>query len=104
MGEAILRGHCRDYNNNRVYVSSTAWLVGRSGGASMLHGRHSPLVVRPRPATTPDWRIDPVQNSSQKHFAFGALVEASQRATDLSNDKSLKILSMSRSTFKQKVL
>ena len=64
----------------------------------MLHGRHSPLVVRPRPATTPDWRIDPVQNSSEKHFTFGALslLEASQRATDTSKERSLK-----KATFKK---
>ena len=34
VGEAILRGHCRDYNNNRVYVSSTACSVGRSVNAA----------------------------------------------------------------------
>lgn len=31
-----------------------------------------------------------MQNSSQKHFAFGALVEASHRATGLSKERSLK--------------
>ena len=106
VAEAILRGHCRDYNNNRVYVSSTAWAVGRRERQCCMADRHSPL-------DGDEARLAGRSGAKQftKTLCFwrvvGGLAVTACDPTDLSKEGGLsrvKILSMFRSTFNPKVL